>query len=378
MVIVTFICYNFIGDDMQQQPIDFKSMFQNDFTHLENNNNISGYIFSIGWYFVTMFILATVVFTLFYSVDSLVETITPEDRITNALNTQEDYIYLLNNTGNFSDDNYFMISFEDNPSYTVFVLRNTGLDVLDVDGQVIYDNLFETLDTNTTLIAYKIDDLTLSQLDDNFDVFDVPLEPIEQLTNYANSLLNVVIYIILFIPIVWFLRSDLLFDYQLSLKLNKKIIGFVIAGYLYVIFGNIISNVFINLIAFIFSSNYTPASNQIFIESMLNDNGVFLMIIGAVILGPIVEELIFRKAMFGLIRKPQIALIVSSLIFALIHVVTELFSASFISIVLTTIPYLTMGFIFGFIYLKYNKNIYIVTLVHMLTNLISILGILYL
>lgn len=378
MVIVSFICYNFNGDDMQQQPIDFKSMFQNDFTNLENNNNISGYIFSIGWYFITMFILATVVFTLFYSVDSLVETITPEDRITNALNTQEDYIYLLNNTGNFSDDNYFMISFEDNPSYTVFVLRNTGLDVLDDYGQVIYDNLFEILDTNTTLIAYKIDDLTLLKLDDNFDVFDVPLEPIEQLTNYANSLLNVVIYIILFIPIVWFLRSDLLFDYRLSLKLNKKIIGFVIAGYLYVIFGNIISNVFINLIAFIFSSNYTPASNQVFIESMLNDNGVFLMIIGAVILGPIVEELIFRKAMFGLIRKPQIALIVSSLIFALIHVVTELFSASFISIVLTTIPYLTMGFIFGFIYLKYNKNIYIVTLVHMLTNLISILGILYL
>jgi len=37
-----------------------------------------------------------------------------------------------------------------------------------------------------------------------------------------------------------------------------------------------------------------------------------------------------------------------------------------------------MGFIFGFIYLKYKKNIYIPILVHMFTNLISILGILFL
>jgi len=364
---------------MQQQPIDFKSMFQNDPSHIEKNNNISGYIFSIGWYFITMFILATLVFLFFSTIDTFVETITPEDRISNALNEQEDVIFLLNDSGNFSNDAYEMISYQDNSSYTIFILKETMFDdIFDSDGIIDYNKLILSPESMKTIVTYAVDDLTIETLEENFDVFIMPLESLEVLTSYANSVINFIIYVILFIPLIWFLRSDLTFDFKQFITLNKKVIGFVIAGYLYVIFGNIISNVLINLIAFIFSSSYSSTTNQLFIESMLRNDGTLFIILSAVILGPIVEELIFRKAIFGLIHQPRIALFVSSFIFALIHIVTEVLNASLISIILTMIPYLTMGFIFGFIYLKYHKNIYIVTLVHMLTNLISILGLLFL
>lgn len=364
---------------MQQQPIDFKSMFQNDPSHIEKNNNTAGYIFSIGWYFITMFILATFVFALIYANDNFVETITAEDRISNSLNDEEDFIFLLNNSGNFSNDDYDMIVYQDNPSYTIFVLKETDYDdIFDTNGNIDYNKLIVLPESAKTIVTYAIDDETIETLEENFDIFVMPLESTEVLTSYANSLVNIIIYVLLFIPIVWFLRTDLSFDFKDLKMLNKKTIGFVIAGYLYVIFGNIISNVFINLIAFIFQSSYKPATNQIVIEDMLRNEGTLLIILSAVILGPIVEELIFRKAIFGLIHQPRIALLVSSFVFALIHIITEAFTEPLISIILTMIPYLTMGFIFGFIYLKYHKNIYIVTIVHMLANLISVIGLLLL
>ena len=105
----------------------------------------------------------------------------------------------------------------------------------------------------------------------------------------------------------------------------------------------------------------------------LQGNGAILMIVSAVILGPIVEELIFRKAFFGIISNQKIAVFVSSLTFGLIHVLAE---PTFTDLLINIIPYVVMGFVFGYIYTKQNKNLFVVTVVHMLTNLISIISIL--
>ena len=372
------MCYNFIGDEMEKQPIDFKYLFQSDLDGPQKSKNISGHIFSIGWYIITMFIIATLVYAVFYDIDEFTEEITPQIRITNALEAKSDYIFVLNNDDGFSNDAYYMISFEGKPNYTIFVLKDTSYPIFTESGDVSYTKLIQQPEITTELVVFNIDENTMSELEAIFDLNQIMDTSYEDLTGFASSLLNVVVYTILIIPIIWFMKSDLTYDFQLTKSLDKKIFGYVIAGYLYVLFGNILSNIVITFLEFVFSSTYTPANNQLFIESLLQNDGMILMILGAVILGPIVEELVFRKAMFGLIPKPAIALIVSSFIFALIHIFSELFTLSLLSIILTMIPYLTMGFIFGFIYLKYNKNIYIPILVHMLTNLISILGILFL
>lgn len=362
----------------KQEPIDFKSMFQTELDGPQKIKNIAGHIFSIGWYVITMFIIATLVYAVFYDVDAFTVEITPQMRITNALDAENDYIFVLNNDDGFSNDAYYMITFEGKPNYTIFVLKDTSYPVFTEEENISYTKLIQKPEISTELVIFNIDENTMMELELIFDLNQISDVSYDELTGFASSLLNVVVYTILIVPIVWFMKTDLAYDYQLSKSLSKKTIGFVIAGYLYVLLGNILSNIILTFLEFVFSSTYTPASNQLFIESLLQNDGLILMILGAVILGPIVEELVFRKAMFGLIPKPTIALIVSSVIFALIHVFSELLTLSLLNIILTMIPYLTMGFIFGFIYLKYNKNIYIPILVHMFTNLISILGILFL
>jgi membrane protease YdiL (CAAX protease family) len=111
--------------------------------------------------------------------------------------------------------------------------------------------------------------------------------------------------------------------------------------------------------------------NQMTIVRMLNSNGVVFIVISAVIIGPIVEELVFRKAMFGLIKNNIIAIVVSSLIFGAIHLTAE---ASIAEALINGISYFAMGLVFGFIYIKNNRNIMAPIAVHILVNLISVIG----
>ena len=52
------------------------------------------------------------------------------------------------------------------------------------------------------------------------------------------------------------------------------------------------------------------------------------MILAVVIFTPIVEELVFRKAIFGLFKNKWVGFAVSTLIFGLIHVTGEIFNSS--------------------------------------------------
>src|SRR5690554_7517728 len=140
----------------------------------------------------------------------------------------------------------------------------------------------------------------------------------------------------------------------------------------------IFSSNFINCINVIANTNNFKitneiSANQITINLMLKSPYFILMVLSAVILGPIVEELVFRKSFFGLIKNDKIALIVSSLVFGLIHITTEILSGNIALVIVGSIPYIAGGFVFGYIYMRHKKNIVIPILAHMLYNLLSIL-----
>ena len=111
------------------------------------------------------------------------------------------------------------------------------------------------------------------------------------------------------------------------------------------------------------------ANQQAVISAVTSSTGI-LMIVSAVIIGPIIEELVFRKAVFGLISNNTVALIVSTLVFGFIHVMSE---ASVTEAIINGSSYFVMGFVFSFIYLKSDRNIMIPIAVHILNNAISIL-----
>lgn len=113
-------------------------------------------------------------------------------------------------------------------------------------------------------------------------------------------------------------------------------------------------------------------ANEAAVNVLENNMGFWLSFILIVILAPLVEEFIYRVAIFGLFdeKKQKQAIIASAFIFGIIHV-SQGMVENFLNI-FNIIPYITIGFALGYIYYK-TKNIYYPIIVHVLNNLIGII-----
>ena len=198
--------------------------------------------------------------------------------------------------------------------------------------------------------------------------------PEQDFTDLAYSLINFITYLILTSILLWVLKEILLSDWSKFKKLQHQWYMILVIGYLYIMVGNFVTVQITSIVSSLLGVLPSISLNQLTIENSLNSNGLFFMILSAVILGPVTEELIFRKAIFGLFKKPYVALLVSTLSFGLVHLLSE---TSITSAIINGISYFTMGLVFGLIYIKYEKNIYAPLLVHILSNAISIIAILF-
>lgn len=205
------------------------------------------------------------------------------------------------------------------------------------------------------------------------EIFPVTTIQVIQMLSIGNFLT----YVALFISLVMILKKDLLEDFKIFTKDNikKNVIKFLIYTTLFFVVNysmNFVVTILKDLISFESSS-----SNQEFIEISLQHSS-FFMLLSVILLGPVTEELIFRKCIFGVFGKKILSLIISSLIFGSIHIISSLtLGYNVIEILLLAIPYIGAGFLIGFIYMKTDYNIYFVTIIHILSNLISVLFILF-
>lgn len=114
----------------------------------------------------------------------------------------------------------------------------------------------------------------------------------------------------------------------------------------------------------IFVLGIEPGSENTELIVELSEMNVWFLLLPALI-GPILEELVFRKALFGTLSKwinLHFAAIISALIFALAHFDFE-----------HTLIYFVMGLVFTFLYVK-TKRIIIPILAHMLMNFLVVLA----
>jgi membrane protease YdiL (CAAX protease family) len=363
---------------IQMSQLNFSELFKA--SHEDNslsNVNKSRFILSIGYYFFVMIILASFIFILFdhlgdTSMPSLKETMTPQMEVDRLFDSYENLVVILPNfiiddfqsisTYPYNDD-YFMIV---DDAFDAFIYVDEVKTIL--PSYIILSLSDGSLDV-ATHVTFIPDDLI------SYDLINtINLENRVVFTSFTNSLINFIVYILLF-PVIFLILLPYIFkDIQDAKMYQSKWLGLIIAGYLYVLAGNIFANVLTQLLYFVTGREETIAVNQAIILESLQGSGAFLMILSAVILGPIVEELIFRKAFFGVISDQKVAVIVSSFVFGLIHVLAE---PTFLDLVINIIPYVVIGFVFGYIYTKHHKNLLIVTVVHMITNLISIVSILF-
>lgn len=378
--------------------IEFEDLFKEEIKQrkeIKKPENKRPFGYAILIYVLVMYIFTSIVYLVASEVDALMVNYDENERVleTIAQNThaitfmeidtymayEETYqdrveiietdgyvndFYIIVNPYNGYSDSFFYETIEDDK-----VFKAASYDqFLDGDSSLLY------WDEDTVEIKVVLSDNQLKPLGFSYEMI-LYLEGSQRaLSSFGLSLINFIVYIALIPGVIIVLRSELKQDFLDFRKERSSVIPNILLGYVYIILGNVISNFLSQFLSSQFNISPGEAVNQQVIVEALRSNGIILIFVSAVIIGPIVEELIFRKAIFGLISNDKIALAVSTFIFGAIHLLGE---ASITEALVNGIAYFVMGFVFGYIYLKNNRNIIVPIIVHVLSNLISVLGILF-
>ena len=164
---------------------------------------------------------------------------------------------------------------------------------------------------------------------------------IDNLTNFINNYGGIILILTNIIYIIYIIK-------KYRIKVNKyNLIDNYPKIYLFISIP-----LFLNSLILLINNQKIPTIN------------IYIALFGSVIIGPILEELVFRYLIYNNLNKfnkKNTSIILSSIIFALVH-------NGFINIVYAFI----IGTILTIIYSK-NKNINEVIILHMVANLMSLL-----
>ena len=158
-------------------------------------------------------------------------------------------------------------------------------------------------------------------------------------------------------------RFNMSFAFEENISKRKKdILLWGVLGVFIALFAQNIAN----FIEVQYLGSGTESVNTQMLVEFVRSYPIFIVIIG--VAGPIMEEFVFRKAIFGMLIEKTGgigAAVISSLLFAFIHFDGFL------------LVYSAMGFVFSWLYFK-TKNIWTPILAHSLMNIIAVLANLYL
>ena len=170
----------------------------------------------------------------------------------------------------------------------------------------------------------------------------------------ATSVADIILFIILIIIYYKDLKEDLK-------KLKGNLYKNLDVGFKYWLIGIVVmvtSNIIINL--FIRQAN---AGNEELVQEMIKSAGL-ISILTVGLIGPVIEELVFRKAFKDTFTNKYLFIIISGLVFGGLHVILTLTSMWDL---LYLIPYCSLGIAFGVIYVK-TENIYTSIFMHIFHN----------
>ncbi|OQX94118.1 MAG: hypothetical protein B6I17_00230 [Tenericutes bacterium 4572_104] len=177
------------------------------------------------------------------------------------------------------------------------------------------------------------------------------------------GLLPVMVSAIAFLIVDWkaFKYDALRFKKDFSNHIGTIVIGFIGVWTALVIASYILS----------FLGVTDTSENEMVIKSLFTPDTFQLILLFSLlcIFTPIAEEVIFRKVIYNFFESKTNyigGIILSGSVFGLMHVISY---GDFIQ----AIPYILMGMVFGYIYYKAKKNIFVTIGVHFINNFISFL-----
>lgn len=224
--------------------------------------------------------------------------------------------------------------------------------------------------------------ITIEQLIETSQYYDEAAYKMYE--SYLTGYLNFVVFAVIFVGLILLYKKSLLQDLKELKAKPFQILKLAGLGFV----GMYVANFFVSVIVMLFFGDDFVSTNQNSLIDLFNAGGDIriLLVIFTVIFAPIVEELLFRKSLFNFFKKDSgVAIIVSALIFAGIHVISPTLSALLgwisneneFSLVfkelLYIIVYLAPAFVLSFVYSMSEKNLLPCILMHMAQNLLSVI-----
>ncbi len=187
--------------------------------------------------------------------------------------------------------------------------------------------------------------------------------PFVQISNIKiNLLLNILVYFIGITIIFIIYRKSIIKEWQAYIKNFKKYVKIALKnwglGFLFMVIFNIIANSIVGSLA----------SNEAQNREILSELPI-ISVITMVFMGPILEELLFRKNFKNAFNNKQLFLICTAFLFGLAHVINFLDNS--LLEILYILPYSSLGYFFAKAYYE-TDCIFTSITCHMLHNGLSI------
>ncbi len=147
-------------------------------------------------------------------------------------------------------------------------------------------------------------------------------------------------------------------------QLKEKIKKMTKKDFIYALVGSVIL-ILVNVILYklLTGINAKMENQETIMEAYKNSK--VLMLISIILFAPFVEEMVFRYSLSTFIKNDAAFVVISSLIFGLMH-----------GFGIASIIYIALGVILSLIYLKTNKNVIASTIAHILNNAFAMITIL--
>jgi len=195
-----------------------------------------------------------------------------------------------------------------------------------------------------------------------------------------NNDLDFAYIVVTGLNLIWYLLMAFGFYFAISTGLKLEFLTykelsksekrmFIIRGLIYMYVVQIVVTLILDAFNLFELSNNQEAINALAAVGPLTQ--IFLVIF-AVFLAPFTEEILFRRTLFNFIKKnstPFLAVLLSSILFGLIHGLTELSNP------VVLLPYVAVGIVLQYFYIQ-SKTLMVPMIMHALFNLIGVVVIL--
>ena len=183
-----------------------------------------------------------------------------------------------------------------------------------------------------------------------------------------SAIANYLVYVVLALYGSFLFKDRLIKQWDEIRKTKRQFFFGVLTGWLFLFLMNVVFE-FVSEMLKQFFGLVGQGLNQSNIQSTFQEQPILIAVFACVI-GPLVEELIFRQTLLRYLRKSLptwLSILIAGLAFALTHM-----HSLDLSEWVGAVGYLGAGLAFSIIYVKEKENIYYPLLVHMLSNSLSL------